>query len=107
MSEINTITFDLEINATKADAELRRMQGVFQGYLGLLQQLDLPPASKQTIKQLQNLIRVFDSARKAALAFQAARLAAGDPLAWAQAGLMMGTLAMDIGNTVEIRRPQP
>lgn len=104
LSEVNTITFDLELNVDKANAELRKIQGILQGYLGLLHRLGLPEEIDAIITNLQHLIQIVNAARRALIALQALRMAAGDPIAWAQFGLMAGTFAVDISEQAA-RRP--
>ena len=107
MSEINTVTFDLEINVEATMAEVRKLQGLIQGYLGLLHRLNLPEDTAALISQMQQIVQAANSARRALLALQAARMAAGDPLAWAQFGLQAGLFAVDVFDVVEARRPRP
>ena len=104
MSEVNTVTFDLELNVDKVEAEIRRVQGILQGYLGLLHRLGLPEEADAIITRLQSLMQAINSLRRALIALQTLRMAMGDPLAWAQFGLMAGTFAMDISDQMA-RRP--
>jgi len=107
VSEINTVTFDLEINVTETEAEIRKLQGLVQGYTSLLLRCGLPAEAAALLRQVQQIEQAFNSARRAALAFQAARMAAGDPLAWAQFGLQAGLFVADVFDVVEARRPRP
>jgi len=95
MSEINTVTFDLELRVTKVESEIRILQGIVQGYEAMLLRLGLPKRAAELVRQMQQVTQAFNSARRAILAFQAARAAAGEPIAVAQFGLMAATFAMD------------
>jgi len=67
----------------------------------------LPEEAAALVRQVQQITQAFNSARKAILAFQAARMAAGDPIAWAQFGLQAGLFAADVFDMTEARRPIP
>lgn len=95
MSEVNTITFDLELNVTKIESEIRRLQGIVQGYEALLIRVGLPAKAAELVRQMQEITQAFNSARRAIAAYQAAKAAAGDPVAVAQFALIAATFAMD------------
>lgn len=65
--------------------------------LSMMGRLGLKGQVGQQIRELQRLIMVLNQMRIALLAFHAARMAAGDPWAWATAGLAAGSAAISIG----------
>lgn len=99
----------------KTEEELRKLQGVIQGYINLLQRYGLPPELAKLVTELERLIFLFNSLRRAILAYKAVSalvsaggLAAiatgGGVLAVAEVGLFGGMLLMDMLNEVDIRR---
>jgi len=58
------------------------------------------------INLLLDLHRILIMVTAAMTAFQAARMAAGDPLAWLGFFVSAGTLAVGVGQMMEIRRPR-
>jgi len=99
-AEQHTISFDLTVNVEEARREVARLQTVLSRSLALSQRMGLPDRASEMIAQIQRIERAVLSLRAAYLALQAARMAAGDPLAWATAGLAVGALALDIGSDV-------
>jgi len=61
---------------------MRRFQTIVFRTLGLMRQIGLPTPIDRAIAKLQQIISVANQARLALAALQAARMAAGDPLAW-------------------------
>jgi hypothetical protein len=88
MSNIDeTVSFSLEVNVEKAYEEVRRLQTVLSRSLGLAARLTGSEDLRKSIVRMQRTIAVANQLRLALAALQAARMAAGDPLAWALAGL--------------------
>ena len=94
-----TVSFSLEVNVQAAYEEVRRLQTVFTRTLGLASRLTGDENLKEGIATMQRAIAIANQLRLALAALQAARLAAGDPLAWALAGL---SVAEVIVSTYEV-----
>ncbi len=90
--EDHQISFSLEINVQKAVDDLRRVQTILYRTLGLLQRMGLPENIDNAVWKLRTMIRIANQARLALRALQAARMATGDPLAWAMFGLSVAEL---------------
>jgi len=94
------VSFSLEVNVEKAYTEVRRLQTALYRSLDLAARLTGDENLERGIRTMQRAIAIANQLRLALIALQAARMAAGDPLAWIQAGVAVGTLAMDIGTEV-------
>jgi len=92
MSRDETVSFSLEVNVGAANAELRKMQTILYRSLSLADRLGL--ANTADIRQR---IALLNQLRLAYKAVQAARMAAGDPLAWALALLSVAEVAVSLG----------
>lgn len=57
------------------------------------------------VGQLQKAIRLANQLRLALLALEAARMAAGDPIAWAMAGVAVAEFSVSIASEFEMRSP--
>lgn len=91
--EQHTVSFSLEVNVEKAYTEVRRLQSVLYGTLALVNRLTGDEDLKESIATMQQAIRVANALRLAYAALTAARVAAGDPIAIAQAGLAIAGFA--------------
>lgn len=98
--EDHTVSFSLEVNVEKAYQEVRRLQTVFYRTLGLAARLTGDENLLRGIRTMQRAITIANQLRLAYAALQVARMAAGDPLAWAMAGVSVATVVMDIGTEV-------
>lgn len=87
LSMDETVSFSLEINVGKAEDELRRLQTVLSRSLSLASRLTGDEGLQRGIATIQSTIAWLNRLRLAYRAVQLARLAAGDPLAWALAGI--------------------
>jgi precorrin-3B methylase len=92
--EDHTVSFSLEINVEPAAVELRRILTFYYRYLDLLRKLGLPEEASEQIRKLQEIMAAVNSLRLAYGALQAARMAAGDPIAWGMAAMQAG-IAID------------
>lgn len=104
--EDHVVSFSLEVNIEKAYEDLRRVQTVLYRTMGLLQRMGLPEDVDRAIWQLRTMIRIANKARLALAALQMARMAAGDPIAWAMAGVSLAELGfstVDAARAVETR----
>ena len=90
------VSFSLEVNVEPAHTQIRKLQMVLFRTLGLMRRMGLPPQLDRAIAGLQRFIAMVNQARLALAAFQTARMAAGDPLAWATFGLAAGTTAASV-----------
>ena len=104
MSERIEVEYALTVNVEDASTQLRQLERILFRSLALLRRMGLPEDVEAGIMRLQRLITIVRSAQIALIALQAARMAAGDPLAWIQAGLGVATtvasasdLVMDMG----------
>lgn len=89
------VSFSLEVNVEKAEANVRRLQTALYRSLGLVRRLSGSEDLDAFILSSQRAITIANKLRLALLALQAARMAAGDPLAWAMAGIAVGEFALD------------
>jgi len=71
--------------------------------LNLARRMGLPDHMRDQITGIQRMIRMLNALKATYHAVMVARMAAGDPLAWIQAGIAVGTVAMDIGTEVYSR----
>lgn len=85
-------------NLKDLEHQLLRTQTLFFQYMYLLRRMGLPENADAVVSKLTQLIRVLAQARMALLAFQAARMAAGDPLAWLTFGATAASFAYDAGD---------
>ena len=85
--EDHTVSFSLEVNVEKAAENIRRYETVLYRALGLVARMGLPENVKEQLRVLQQTIAAVNRLRLAYAALQAARLAAGDPVAWGLAGI--------------------
>ena len=76
------VSFSLEVNVEKGLTDLRKVETVLYRTLALAEKLGLADTAEIRAK-----LALLNRVRLAYLAVQAARMAAGDPLAWATAGL--------------------
>jgi len=95
------VSFSLEVNVEKAYENIRRLQTVLYRTLGLLRRMGLSEELDAQIMQIQSLIAVVNSLRLAYIALQAARMAAGDPIAWGMAGVSVASAGFDLMQGVE------
>ena len=93
--EDHTVSFSLEVNVKQAEEDVRRLQMILYRTLGLVRRASGNEDLNSFIASLQETIAWANRLRLALLALQAARMAAGDPLAWATAALAVGEIAMD------------
>jgi len=96
------VSFSLEVNVEPGFTAVRRLQMVLFRTLGLMRRLGLPPQIDRAIAGLQQLISTANQARLALLALQAVRMAAGDPIAWMQAGISVVTVAVSMGEMMTV-----
>jgi len=100
MSTIDeTVSFSLEVNVEHTETQIRRLETVLYRTLGLINRLGLSEKLSQQIAEIQRQIALLNKLRLAYLAVQTARMAAGDPIAWAMAGLAVAEAGVSIGET--------
>lgn len=95
--EDHTVSFSLELNVAEAERNLRRLQTVLFRSLSLASRLTGDENLRRGIQTVQEMIVMANRLRLALLALQAARMAAGDPLAWAMAGLAVAEFGVAVG----------
>lgn len=91
-----TVSFSLEVNVQKAYEEVRELQTVLSRSLALASRLTGSEDLKKSIAVMQRAIAIANQLRLALAALQAARMVAGDPLAWAMAGIAAGEVAVSM-----------
>jgi len=96
MSEDTTVSFSLEVNVGKALDDVRRLQTVLSRSLALVRKASGSEDLNNFIDALQKAIAWINKLRLALHALQAARMAAGDPLAWAMAGIAVVEVGADV-----------
>ena len=90
MSSSEDVSFTLQLTVDNAVTELRRVQTLAFQTLSLFRRMGLPDEMDAAISKLMQVISVIN---QALLAFQASRMAAGDPIAWATAGVAVTATA--------------
>lgn len=90
------VSFSIQTNVEDVYPRIRKVQMILFRTLGLMRRMGLPPRLDQAIAGLQRFIAMVNQARLALVAFQAVRMAAGDPLAWATFGVAAGTAAFSV-----------
>jgi hypothetical protein len=93
-----TVSFSLELNVEKAYEGVRKLQTILYRSLELARRLG-DENLDGLIRKLQQLLILINNLRLAYRALQLARMAAGDPIAWALAGLTLMEVALDVGTT--------
>jgi len=93
------VSFSLELNVHKATEDLRRLQTVLYRTLDIAQRLGDPNLNR-LIRLIQRVITLVNALRLAYKALHLAKMAAGDPLAWAMAGVSVAEFALLLGETV-------
>ena len=98
--EEHPVSFSLEINVGKALDETRKLQTVLFRSLGLVRRLSGNENLNNCISAMQRTISIANRLRLALRALQLARMAVGDPLAWALAGLSVAEVGVDIATEI-------
>lgn len=101
MSE-ETVSFSMEINVEQAYTDVRKVLSVFHQWLTQLRRAGFSEQQQQLIAEIQQLIALFNKLRLSLAALQAARMAAGDPIAWAQFGVTATSFLFDIGEMIDV-----
>lgn len=94
--EDHTVSFSLEVNVEKAAVDVRRLQTVLYRTLGLAIRLTGNDNLEEGMRTMQRAIAIANQLRLAYASLQAVRMAAGDPLAWAMAGITVTTVGLDM-----------
>src|SRR3972149_5019342 len=87
MSEDETVSFSLELNVEPAELSARKLFSMVYRTLGIIRRLSGSDAIEAFIAQSQRAISYANKLRLALRALQVARMAAGDPVAWAFAAI--------------------
>ena len=88
-----------------AEREVRRLETVLYRTLGVLRRLTGSEEISYVIAKMQRAIMIANQLRLAILALQAARMAAGDPVAWALAGVSIAEVGLNVASEFEYRSP--
>lgn len=94
------VSFSMEVNVEKAYEDVRRLQTILFRTLGMFKRLSGSEAIGDAITQMQRAIAIMNQLRLAMAALQAARMAAGDPLAWATFAIAGGGFLMSAGDVM-------
>jgi len=100
LSSEETVSFSLELNVEQSETQIRKVQTIVYGYLGILRRMGLPPEVDAMIAKMQQVVMIANQARLALLALQAVRLASGDPFAWAMMGLAVFNVGYSAGDFI-------
>ena len=95
------VSFSLEINVEPTYENVRRLQTVLSRSLGLAARLTGDENLKRGIQTMQKAIVTANQLRLALAALQAARMAAGDPLAWAMAAVGVVSTIVTVSELAE------
>ena len=87
------VSFSLEVNVQPALTELRKVETVLYRSLALAEKMGLANTA-----EIRQRLALLNQIRLAYLAVQAARLASGDPIAWALAAVSVGEVAVNVGS---------
>lgn len=96
MSEDAVVSFSLEVNVKEAYTTIRELQTIFSRTLALIKQATGNEDINALITIIQKAIRITNQLRLALATLQAARMAAGDPIAWAMAGIATVEVGADV-----------
>ena len=97
----HVVSFSLEVNVEEAAIEVRRLQTLLYTTLNVVRRLTGDENLIASIDLMQRAIRVANTLRLAYAALLAARVAAGDPIAIAQAGVTIIGTAITVGDFIE------
>lgn len=100
MAERHPVSFDLEINVEPAYRDARRLQTVLFSTLGMAKRATGSEDLKKLTRDLQEALAMTNRLRLALAALQAARMASGDPLAWAMAAVSVGEGLFSAGDLI-------
>jgi len=102
MSEQHSVIVNLELNVSRAMDNAQRIETLMYHCLSLANRLGLPENIRQAINLVQRWTMAVRLATTATALLQAARMSAGDPIAWAtflvgtaSAAVYMGDLMME------------
>lgn len=90
------VSFSLEVNVGKVEDDVRRLETVLYRTMGLVRRLTGSEDLARSIAAMQRAIAVTNQLRLALRALQLARMAAGDPLAWATAGVAVAEAGVSV-----------
>lgn len=96
MSQSQTIEYTLAIAVDDSYSEIRKLETTLVRCLSLAQRLTGDENLQRGIVTLQKAIMTLRALQMAYRSVQIARMAAGDPLAWINAGSMVATGAMTL-----------
>ena len=86
----NDVEIRIRMDMAEATSQLNNYLITLRSAIRLARRMGLPDVVDQQLRQIQQLIRLIYQLRMAYYALLAARTAAGDPLAIAQAGIAIG-----------------
>ena len=96
MSIDETVSFSLEVNVSKAEDDVRRLNTLFYRTIGLAQRMFGTENIPAGILLMREAAAVANQLRLAYRALQLARLAAGDPIAWGLAAVSVAEAGMSV-----------
>lgn len=95
------VSFSLEVNVEGAYEDVRKLQTILFRSLGLVRRLSGSEDLNRLISTMQRTIAIASRLRLALRALQLARMATGDPLAWALAVISVAEVGIDIGTMMD------
>ena len=101
MSQSIELEYLLTVNTSRCVSEIRQLESALMRALHLFSILGLPPKIEEQIREIQRIIVALNSLTATYHALQVARMAAGDPIAWAAAGIQVATTIVSLGNQFE------
>ena len=101
-----TVSFSLEVNVEQAYQNVRRLQTVLNRSLSTLRRLTRSENLQDFYREAQRAIAIANELRLALASLQALRMAAGDPLAWAMAGVATAQVVISVADELELRSPE-
>ena len=101
MSQSIELEYLLTVNTERCVSEISRLSSALMRALHLFDIMGLPPKVDAQIREIQRIVVAVNSLTTAYHALQVARMAAGDPIAWAVAGIQVATTIVSLGNQFE------
>lgn len=94
------VSFSLEVNVEQAYEDVRRFETVVYRALSMVSRATGSEDLKRFNTEINKAIVAVNQLRLALAALQAARMASGDPLAWATAAVSVGEALFSAGDLI-------
>lgn len=96
MTEEKKISYEFDVSVETMEQKILKVQTLLYGILGIMRHMGLPDEINDAIMRVQRLIAVLNMLKAAYATLTAARMAAGDPFAWATAIIAVGGTAVTL-----------